>query len=1021
MKKQSKVFITIILILSLTSCNASISEIATTNNIDKIVATNNVVDVYEEFNIINAKEGDEYSNFVLDRLGEVKSIMSKTYTFTHKKSVTTLYYMQNDDKNLGFNISYKTIHLDNSDTNHIFEHSILSGSDKYQSNDLFFDMMNKSFLSDCNASTYNTYTNYYFSTYDEEQLLKDMDVYMCCMVKPTLLKEKNIFKREAYRLSLYDKEDDIVIDGTIFQEDEGHSTNDEVLVESAILNALYPNQYASTEAGRLVNYWQDSTYEKCIDRFNTFYNFDNAIILLYGDLDKKKAMKFLDEEYLSKYETNKTNLSLYKDEKSIATHSVLQVDMPAFTGTKEEDQTIIAYSIDISDTNDEGLITYENISKLLSDENSLLYEKLNNAGLCNSMSVKLQCFNQKPYICFYYYNANPSDRDIFMSLVNDTLNEIKEFGITNMNYESIMKNIEINNYLSRNYSLVFTNIVAPLVSNYFALYGNTDYFEKSDNIVSQMIEDKEQNILRQKIEYLYNAENTVLLSATPKAGLADKIREDREKSLKEMKQNMTDEEIDNLIKDTKEFDEWNEKHFSPDISFAIDPKNLPDVKDSVQVNKEVYEGLTIYTAPCNAYGISSHNLIFDTSCVEQKDLYYITDISILLKKMENNRYSSATWTYIKNIYLNGLNFGFDHIDEIAGDDSRPIFYIGFNCYDKDYEKSIKYLVDFINNLDFSDNSFLLSTLKASVDDFDQSDTVMNGNYDLLSKSLSYKYCDLIAGQDYYYDLKDKIKKLEKDDKLANNYQTQLSVIKDKIFRRDSFVIAHGGNEQSLEGFVVNDKNTLLEFNTNNLPKEKYIFKDVKKKRAYITNASNVANKKVISLFDDNSFSGSDLSYWMLLSNEYILPKIRYSGLAYYAGCKYSNTYKLLSIYSYMDKSVKNTYNIYNGLSKYLEETEVTEDELNMYILSAYGDLYYTMNYLNEGMKAINDEIYCIDTESLKKVANQLKNATLNDKQHAIETIKKFEADAEYVSMGNATMINKDKKEFDEIIDLRKEK
>lgn len=42
----------------------------------------------------------------------------------------------------------------------------------------------------------------------------------------------------------------------------------------------------------------DLTYEHTMEMYDRFYRFDNALILLYGDLDWKRFLAFLDKEYL---------------------------------------------------------------------------------------------------------------------------------------------------------------------------------------------------------------------------------------------------------------------------------------------------------------------------------------------------------------------------------------------------------------------------------------------------------------------------------------------------------------------------------------------------------------------------------------------------------------------------------------------------------------------------------------------------------------------------------------------------
>ena len=126
---------------------------------------------------------------------------ARTVEFYHALSGARLLFIQNDDPELGFNLIYRTPQFDETDTNHILEHLLLSSCRKYPSRDIFFDMDSKSYSTFMNGLTDNTYTCYPICTLSQEQLIKLVDVYLCCMEEPDALKEKNFFLREALRLS----------------------------------------------------------------------------------------------------------------------------------------------------------------------------------------------------------------------------------------------------------------------------------------------------------------------------------------------------------------------------------------------------------------------------------------------------------------------------------------------------------------------------------------------------------------------------------------------------------------------------------------------------------------------------------------------------------------------------------------------------------------------------------------------------------------------------------------------------
>ena len=124
------------------------------------------------------------------------------------------------------------------------------------------------------------------------------DVYLSCMKAPGIRRERRFFDREAVRYELRDRESPITLAGTVYSEDFGmlNDTDNEALRN--VLRALYPGETAANANGQAHRFYKDLTYEHTMEMYDRFYRFDNALILLYGDLDWKRFLAFLDKEYL---------------------------------------------------------------------------------------------------------------------------------------------------------------------------------------------------------------------------------------------------------------------------------------------------------------------------------------------------------------------------------------------------------------------------------------------------------------------------------------------------------------------------------------------------------------------------------------------------------------------------------------------------------------------------------------------------------------------------------------------------
>gem|GEM_PF-4212844 len=138
-------------------------------------------------------------NFKLIKTKKIKDIDSTIKIYKHQRLGTEVIFIQNKDKERSFNVSFKTPSNNSTGVQHILEHSVLRGSEKYDfgSNQTFTEILRNSLLTYLNAGTYSNKTVYPFSTMIESEFFKIMDIYNDAVFFPKVLKNKNLFKQEG--------------------------------------------------------------------------------------------------------------------------------------------------------------------------------------------------------------------------------------------------------------------------------------------------------------------------------------------------------------------------------------------------------------------------------------------------------------------------------------------------------------------------------------------------------------------------------------------------------------------------------------------------------------------------------------------------------------------------------------------------------------------------------------------------------------------------------------------------------
>ena len=194
-----------------------------------------------------------------------------------------------------------------------------------------------------------------------------------------------------------------------------------------VLRALYPGETAANANGQAHRFYKDLTYEHTMEMYDRFYRFDNALILLYGDLDWKRFLAFLDKEYLcdakksygkedgwsfqsgsgrqEKQEMQNIGMSAFyspePDSLENGGESFFRqatVPSPAYRGDASENAAVVSYAMDLSGISWEKLIQYSIIAGMMNVDGSVFREKLRTAGIHCDASASVMMEAEKHFL-----------------------------------------------------------------------------------------------------------------------------------------------------------------------------------------------------------------------------------------------------------------------------------------------------------------------------------------------------------------------------------------------------------------------------------------------------------------------------------------------------------------------------------------------------------------------------------------------------------------------------------------------
>ena len=210
-----------------------------------------------------------------------------------------------------FDISFRTFNPPKSGLPHITEHVVLTGSRRFKTQDLFFDLARQAPLSILNASTYTAFTSYYFASSTEKLLAETIPIYLDAVFNPLFDKyrvlSEGVWVKKIPEKTTAKNPQDLkkYVSGVVFNEMLGAAsepTPSATDIFSKVYRELSNLKHSDGYPPELVYV----TYED-IKRFHAErYTSDNAHILLYGKFKNLDAILAKIEEFLkeARQETN---------------------------------------------------------------------------------------------------------------------------------------------------------------------------------------------------------------------------------------------------------------------------------------------------------------------------------------------------------------------------------------------------------------------------------------------------------------------------------------------------------------------------------------------------------------------------------------------------------------------------------------------------------------------------------------------------------------------------------------------
>lgn len=938
--------------------------------------------------------------FKVLRNEHLEEINSDGFIYEHA-SGAKLIYLKNNDNNKVFSVTFKTLPYDNTGVAHIMEHSVLCGSRNYRVKDPFNELKKGSINTYLNAMTFSDKTMYPVASTNEKDFINLINVYLDAVFFPLIYEYKEIFLQEGWH---YEGND---INGVVYNEMKGAFSSPEKIINTNLKKNLFKDNNYKFYSGGIPEFIPELKYKEFINFHKNYYHPSNSIIYLYGDIDIDKYLEIIDSKYLGVFNKSyiTTNYVIQEGSKNI-----LYNEDKYFLSDKENtiQKNYMSAGFCIGNSLNYELTMNFNIlcSVLLNMPSSPLKRIFIEKNLGKNIIASFENGMYQPIFCINAEKTDKIDLEYFKNIIYDSLKDLIFKGIEKdvingcINKTKFYLKEEDFGYKPKG---LFYNIM--LMQSF--IYGECSFEAIKFNKIFNKI--KNTNYTNLIDEYILNNNNCAFEML-----LAVNIYDKKYKTTTFNKKNNNNDDImlkkyqlnEDEKKDIENIPMLNLSDISKDIV------HIPFVVDEISSSKVVY-------SPIESEELIYINMLFSTSTIPFEFIGYISIFKYLLGKLDTYKYKNDELINKINLYIGNLDFGFSNYNN-SEDKYSAFFSIKVKLLKENIDMFFDLLYQIVFKTIFKDKEYikkLIFELKANIEKnfiFDSSSYAVLRCNSYFSEM--HKYDDEIKGINFYNfitHITDNIN--ENIDMVLEN----LKKLSDYIFTKQNFILGISSNKSYYSEIFSKCKSFYHDLSNKILEENRIKFDMNIKNEAFILN-SKVQYNVISSNFKKfgYNYNGQFAVLKKIINTDYLWDSIRVKGGAYGAYSAFLRN-GIMYIYSYRDPKLKETYESYKNIYKYIENINLNEREIKKYIIGTISMLDKPLKNNDIGNICLNRYISGISETQLLNEREKILNINNNSIRKYAQLIYNCINENYICTFGIENNIQKNNNLFDNIVRLVK--
>ena len=903
--------------------------------------------------------GDVVFGFEAVEIRDFPLVNAQIVRFEHRKTGAELYYVANDDTNRAFDLTFFTDAIDNTGLPHVFEHATLSGSKKYPSAALWFNLSYQCYNTFMNAMTGQRLTYYPVASLSEAQLLKLADFYTDCCFHPMLMADESIYRTEAWRYRMADADADLSIEGTVYSEMQGARTLDRAAHYNN-MRAAFPGSLVGNDSGGEPEFIPDMTWDMLRDYHDKYYHPSNCAAYLYGQFEDYTAFLELLDGYFSAYERQEFARA---DEgyAPIAEPVVQSLPFAVEEGSSTEHAASVYYTFVCpglnQDTREE--LVLNTLTDLLVDDASQLQQNLQAAMPYGTFYSYIEEDGPEDAIVFLAENVEAEDAETFKRIVDESLAQVAAEGFPQEHVDGVMASLTISLLLAREQENVGVEGVITNLSGSYASTGDPWNYVDYVEAMGSMDEWNRQGLYTQAVsKWLVDSQTTALVATYPQPGLKEQQDAALAEHLAEVKAAMSEDEIAGIVAASNaEPPEDDASEYVAQLR-GVTVESLPEEVKLYEVSDETdARGVRRIDAVAGVDGVGQASVLLDAAGLPQEDIHWFQLYTDLVGELDTAAHTKAELARLMSRYLYDPDV-YLSLPREGADGYHPYMRLRWIGLDEDLAAGYDLMRELVFDTRVDDPQKLLEQVQAVKAGLKSEITATPSDVQIRRAlgrmSALYAYSAYATGLEYYAFLGE-VEQLLADDPDAA--VAKLQGIQQYFNNRTNAVTLFAGSADSIALNRPLADAFLDSLESREIERAEYDVPIAARSEALVIDSSVqynllVADYAALGLED---FEGELNALTALVSDMILVPQLR-DQYGVYSPVNYAIQDAGMYIYAYRDPNIAETYDMLEGLSGQIAALELDQDTLNGYILSSYSEYALSKGELSGAAEATLDAL-----------------------------------------------------------------